>query len=228
MLINEIFHSLQGEGKLAGVPSVFVRTAGCNLRCHWCDSPETSWSPEGVEKTIEQILETVASFSCKNVVLTGGEPLIASDVESLTSELRKLSYHVTIETAATVWKDVVCDLASISPKLSNSTPSTDREPEWSLRHEGRRINVETIRRFMSLGDYQLKFVIDGPSDVEEVCLLLRRVGDVRMSDVLLMPQGVVKSVLDEKSTWLAEMCKSFGYRFCPRIHIDLYGHTRGT
>ncbi len=228
MLINEIFHSIQGEGKLAGVPSVFVRTAGCNLRCHWCDSPTTSWSPQGVEKSIEKILEDVAAFTCKFVVLTGGEPLMASGVELLTTELRRLSYHVTIETAATVWKDVVSDLASISPKLANSTPPIDRAPEWSQRHESRRINLDTIRRFMIASEYQLKFVVDEPSDVEEVNSLVHRIGDVRTSDVLLMPQGVIKRELDEKATWLAEICKNLGYRFCPRIHIDLYGHTPGT
>ncbi len=228
MLINEIFFSLQGEGKLAGVPSVFVRTAGCNLRCHWCDSPATSWSPHGVEMSREDILDAVASYSCTFVVLTGGEPMIASGVESLTREFKRLNYHVTIETAGTVWKDVVYDLASISPKLSNSTPSMDRDAVWSQRHEHRRIDVDTIRRFMVGGEYQLKFVIDQLDDIEEVKSLVERIGDVPSSDVLLMPQGIVQSDLEEKAVWLVEVCKSHGYRFCPRMHIDLFGHTPAT
>ncbi len=154
--------------------------------------------------------------------------MIAIGVELLTAALRQLSYHVTIETAATVWKDVVFDLASISPKLSHSTPSKDLDAAWSPRHELRRIDVDTIRQFMDAGDYQLKFVIDKQDDLEEVQALIQRLGQVRSSDVLLMPQGVIKKELDEKATWLAKICKNLGYRFCPRIHIDLYGHTPGT
>src|SRR5262245_7737884 len=122
MRISEIFHSIQGEGTLTGTPSTFVRTTGCNLRCTWCDSDYTSWNPEGENLSIPQILDRVSDYPSTHVVITGGEPLIAKGIETLTHELRDAGYHITIETAATIWADVVCDLASISPKLSNSTP----------------------------------------------------------------------------------------------------------
>src|SRR5215469_18951154 len=73
--VSEIFYSIQGEGLLAGVPSVFVRLSGCNLRCTWCDTPYTSWEPQGAETTIESIVERVRGYSCAHVVVTGGEPM---------------------------------------------------------------------------------------------------------------------------------------------------------
>lgn len=228
MKIAEIFHSIQGEGKLAGVPSVFIRTSGCNLRCVWCDSPYTSWRPEGEQVSIDTILEQVASFDCKHVVLTGGEPLIAPGVEELTRRLRDAKYHLTIETAATVWRDVVCDLASISPKLANSTPWDREEGRFAKAHEENRIEVEAIRRFMALGDYQLKFVVDRPEDLNEIDELLGRLGAFERANVLLMPQGVTNEELEPKASWIAQLCKEREFRFCPRLHIALFGNTRGT
>src|SRR5689334_8772149 len=104
MKIAEIFHSIQGEGRLTGVPSVFVRTTGCNLRCVFCDSGYTSWEPQGEHRTIEQILAAVAALPSRYVVLTGGEPLLAAGIEELCAALRQRGYHLTIETAATVFK----------------------------------------------------------------------------------------------------------------------------
>jgi 7-carboxy-7-deazaguanine synthase len=226
--IAEIFHSLQGEGKLTGVPSVFVRTSGCNLRCVWCDSPYTSWTPEGESISIDRIVQQVARCNCRHVVLTGGEPMIAPGVEELTRRLRRAGHHLTIETAATVWADVECDLASISPKLANSTPWQREGGRFAATHEESRMNVGVIRRCMALGDFQLKFVVDAPGDLPEIDALLERIGTVEPANVLLMPQGVTTAELASRSSWLSELCKSRGFRFCPRLHIALYGHTRGT
>lgn len=228
MKISEIFYSIQGEGKLAGVPSVFVRTAGCNLRCTWCDSPETSWNPSGTDMTVESIVDQVASFGCRHVVLTGGEPLMAKGVTELTSRLAGDGYHITIETAATIWQDVTCDLASISPKLANSVPRDREGGQWASSHDSARINLDTIRRLMGLGDYQLKFVIDDPDDLEEVDDLLSKIGGVESENVQLMPQGIELRLLDEKGAWIADLCKKRGFRYCERLHIRLFGHTRGT
>lgn len=228
VIIAEIFHSIQGEGKLAGVPSVFVRTSGCNLRCVWCDSPYTSWKPEGGRMTIEEIVEQIASYDCKYVVLTGGEPIIAEGVEELTHRIREAGHHLTIETAATIWRDVVCDLASISPKLANSTPWEREAGRFAKSHEKSRIDVDVLRRFMVLYDYQLKFVVDRPEDIEEIEQLLGEIGPIERSNVLLMPQGVTQEELSSKTSWIAELCKDCGFRFCPRLHIALYGNTRGT
>ena len=228
MNISEIFHSIQGEGKLAGVPSVFVRTSGCNLRCVWCDTPYTSWEPEGESLSVDVILDRVAEYSTRHVVLTGGEPMIDADVVELTHRLTGNGYHTTIETAGTVWKDVVCDLASISPKLSNSTPRQREGGRHADAHERNRINLDTIRRFMAMGDFQLKFVVETPADIDEIDELLAKVASHEPSNVLLMPQGTTQEELAKREPWVADLCKQHGFRYCPRLHIALYGNQRGT
>src|SRR5580658_7281788 len=99
MKIAEIFYSLQGEGILVGVPSVFIRTSGCNLRCTWCDTPYTSWNPEGAERSIDEIVHQARGFAAKHVVITGGEPMIAPGMVELAKDLRAAGLHITIETA---------------------------------------------------------------------------------------------------------------------------------
>ncbi|MCH9003419.1 MAG: 4Fe-4S cluster-binding domain-containing protein [Planctomycetes bacterium] len=181
-----------------------------------------------LDPTIDAIIERTRTFACRHVVLTGGEPMIASEVGELTRRLKREDYHVTIETAGTVWQEVSCDLASISPKLSNSTPVDREDGRWADRHEAARINVDVIRRLMSLGDYQLKFVIDKATDLAEVDELLLQVGTCDPNNVLLMPQGITAKELTAKKQWLVELCKNRGFRYCPRLHIELFGATRGT
>ncbi len=228
MKIAEIFYSVQGEGRLLGVPSAFVRTTGCNLRCAFCDSPYTSWHPEGEHLPVAEVLRRLADYPTRHVVVTGGEPMISPEIEELCLGLRQREYHITIETAATVFKPVECDLASLSPKLSNSVPWQAEGGRWALRHDRLRWRPEVILAFLERFDYQLKFVIDRPADVEEVLRLLEQLPDVDRSRVLLMPQGTTREELDARGPWLVEECKRHGFSFCPRLHIELYGNRRGT
>ena len=224
MKIAEIFYSLQGEGSLAGVPSVFVRSSGCNLRCVWCDTPYTSWQPEGDELSVEEILTRVEAYSqARHVVLTGGEPMIAPHVVELTEGFRARGLHITVETAGTVFHPVACDLMSISPKLAHSTPTGS----WAATHERLRIQPEVLGRLMRSYEYQLKFVVADPGDMDEIRRLLDQLAADR-SKAILMPEGIEAEVLHERSLWLAEICKREGFRFSPRLHIDLYGNKRGT
>ena len=227
MIISEIFYSIQGEGMLTGVPSVFVRTSGCNLRCTWCDTPYTSWEPEGENLMIGGILSTVRRFWANHVVVTGGEPMIAPDIVALTEGLKRLDQHITIETAGTVFKPVVCDLMSISPKLSNSTPLEREDGQWAAQHDRLRIQPDVLRQLMADYAYQLKFVVKHKRDIAEVKALVEEL-DADKSRVLLMPEGTDSLTLRERAPWIAEVCKTEGYRFCPRLHIDLYGNKRGT
>ena len=222
MKIAELFYSLQGEGSLVGVPSFFIRTSGCNLRCAWCDTPYTSWTPEGEEMTVDAILEEVKRHPAKHAVVTGGEPMIAPEVVELTKALREAGMHITIETAGTVFKPVTCDLMSISPKLSNSTP----EGPWAVQHERLRTQPDVLTKLMAKYDYQLKFVIARREDIGEVRALAQAL-NVPASRVILMPEGIDPAVLRERSVWLAEICKAENYRFSPRLHVDLYGNKRG-
>jgi 7-carboxy-7-deazaguanine synthase len=222
MRIAEIFYSLQGEGSLLGVPSVFVRTSGCNLRCSWCDTPYTSWQPEGEERSLDEILERVAAFPARHVVVTGGEPMIAPGIVELTERLRARGLHITIETAGTVFAPVACDLMSISPKLANSTP----EGPWATRHETLRFQPDILRRLIETYDYQLKFVVTTPEDLGEIGSMLDQLKADR-AKVILMPEGVEPSVLRERGVWLAEIAKREGFRLSPRLHVDLWGNRRG-
>ncbi len=226
MNISELFYSVQGEGRLLGTPSVFIRTSGCNLRCVWCDTPYTSWEPRGEQRTLESILEEVRRYPARHVVITGGEPMLAPEIVELTNRCRSLGLHITIETAGTVFVRVACDLMSISPKLANSTP-WDRDPDWAARHERLRWQPDVLKHLMASYEYQLKFVVARPEDLAEIRVLAAGLG-AEPSCVVLMPEGTEPAVLRERSLWLVEAAKREGYRFTPRLHIDLWGNRRGT
>ena len=228
MKIAEIFCSIQGEGLLAGIPSVFIRTTGCNLRCWFCDTDYTSWHPKGETLGLEDILIRVEAFPVRHVVVTGGEPMVAPGIGDLCQGLQQSGRHITLETAATVFEPVACDLASLSPKLSSSTPHDREEGRWAQQHERLRLRPDVIRAFMGHCDYQLKFVIDRHSDLAEVLSLLECLPPVPATRVLLMPQGVTADEVRERGLWLVEECKRLGFRYCPRVHIELYGNRRGT
>jgi 7-carboxy-7-deazaguanine synthase len=224
--IAEIFYSIQGEGMLAGAPSAFVRTTGCNLRCEWCDSPYTSWEPEGSDMALEEILAHVARYRAHYTVVTGGEPMIAPQIVPLTEALRQMGQHVTIETAGTVFAPVDCHLMSISPKLANSTPLVREGGRWAAQHDRLRIQPAVLRRLMAAYEYQLKFVVEQEDDLAEIKDLVAQLR-ANPQRVVLMPEGVDGEVLRERAVWLVEICKQEGYRFSPRLHIDLYGNRRG-
>jgi len=230
MLIAEIFHSLQGEGQLAGIPSVFVRTSGCNLRCNWCDTPYASWQPEGSGMTVGEIVAAVRQYPARHVVLTGGEPMIAPGLRELAGELKRLEYHLTIETAATISPDgIACDLASLSPKLKNSAPDARLDDTWRTKHEALRWQPDVVRAWIGNYGYQLKFVVSQGGDVDEIETMLGQLGrDIPRDQVLLMPEGVTVEALRARAGWLGELCKQRGYRYAPRLHVELYGNKRGT
>ncbi|MGE5488742.1 MAG: 7-carboxy-7-deazaguanine synthase QueE [bacterium] len=226
MRIAEIFYSIQGEGALAGVPSVFVRTSGCNLRCAWCDTPYASWEPEGIDCSIEAVIAEAEKYPARHVVVTGGEPMIAPDVVPLTQALREIGLHITVETAGTVYAPVACDLMSISPKLANSTPRERDGARWAATHDRLRVQPEILGRLMHDYDYQLKFVVAAPSDLEEV----RALADVLYAPrdrIMLMPEGTSAAVLAERAAWLIEVCKREGFRYSPRLQVELWGNRRG-
>ncbi len=231
MLIAEIFHSLQGEGELTGVPSVFVRTSGCNLRCNWCDTPYASWHPEGKPQTVEEVVAAVQAFpAARHVVLTGGEPMIAPEIRGLAEELKLLGYHLTIETAGTVAPEgIACDLASLSPKLLNSAPDARLSQTWRKKHEILRWQPAVVQAWLDAYPWQLKFVVAQPADVEEIeGMLVSLKRDIPPHKVLLMPEGVTVEAIRARAGWLGELCKARGFRYAHRLHLELYGNRRGT
>lgn len=254
--ISETFLSIQGEGKLSGVPSFFVRLAGCNLRCTWCDTPYASWNPESVTRTIDSVVEEAIASKAKHVVVTGGEPMIFDRVDALLAGLRDAGMHITIETAGTVFRNVAFDLMSISPKLSNSDPAgdaRDTEGKWLKLHQARRINLSALQALIDntrcygtssnteaeagtpvpppasppVRDMQLKFVVAEKRDLAEAESLLKQLHGWKADDVLLMPEGVAPPTPEQRA-WVADECVRRGWRYCARLHIELFGNKRGT
>ncbi|HEY6565009.1 MAG TPA: 7-carboxy-7-deazaguanine synthase QueE [Pirellulaceae bacterium] len=253
MRIAEIYKSIQGEGRWTGAASVFIRVSGCNLRCGYCDTPFTSWEPEGEDLPLADIVAAAVAvgrnkpgavpagtfdkpdhnhnrgaMDAPHVVITGGEPMLFAELIPLTEALRDLGYCITIETAGTLYLPVVCDLMSISPKLSNSTPDIARHPSWNRRHEATRRAPAVVERLTREFDYQLKFVVREPDDVTEIEQYLREFPRIPRNRVFLMPEGTTSVQLRKVEQWLVPECERLGYLPCPRRHIEWFGHTRGT
>ena len=231
MKISELFFSIQGEGELTGVPSVFVRTSGCNLRCRWCDTKYASWKPEGENVTINDLLDKVCSYPARHVVISGGEPMIAKGIEEFTHLLKESGKHITIETAGTIAPNgMQCDLASLSPKLPDSTPKEgDINKEWIDRHESKRLDYDILSEWVNSYNFQLKFVVSKEEEIKEIQNVISRIeGKIIPEKVLLMPEGVDPDTLRSRYDLLIDLCKENGYRLCHRLHIDLFGNTPGT
>jgi 7-carboxy-7-deazaguanine synthase len=224
MFISETFTSIQGEGLLAGVPSHFIRTSGCNLRCRWCDTPYASWEPEGERRSVDDLVEGAVASGVRHVVVTGGEPLIQREIGALTEGLRAGGFHVTVETAGTADPPFHCDLLSLSPKTSNSDPpDANRDRHRRLRADHGPI-VRLLGRFP---EHQLKFVVEGAGDLADVNELLAELGDIDPARVLLMAQGRTVDEVAGRAPAVAALCLEHGFRYTPRLHLDLFGGGRG-
>ena len=226
MRINEIFYSLQGEGFLAGVPSMFIRLAGCLLRCRWCDT-KYAWSEQaGAHYSIATIIKTVQQWPCKFVVITGGEPMVNPELEELVQSLKDSGKHITIETAGIAFiPDIPCNLMSISPKLSNSTPA---DPALATIHEDSRLDIAILRELIDNYKYQLKFVADSQDDLLEIQQTIEEIENVDTDKVMLMPQATTRDELLAKSPMVACLCKSTGFAFGQRLQVLLWNNQRGT
>jgi 7-carboxy-7-deazaguanine synthase len=225
----EIFATVQGEGSTAGVPSVFVRLADCNLRCDWCDTKYTwDWQrhdrrTETVELSVDDIAEralNAAGDGVRTAVFTGGEPLLQQDeLVSLAARLRERGFRIEVETNGTVAPTETMaasvDQWNVSPKLASSG-NAER-----ARH---RPNV--LQWFAAQPNVQLKFVMMSDADVTEVTELVELLG-VPRARVTLTPEGVDATTLAERSRWLADRCRVHGYRLGTRLHVFLWGAERG-
>jgi len=232
----EIFHSLQGEGISIGRPSVFVRLSGCNLACHWCDTPYT-WYFEGhaaphrgcttfdrrvnsVTWDIEAVADAIRSFDCRHIVLTGGEPLLQQPGLAALCALLGPDYHVEIESNGTV---------ALTPGFDRHVHQLNLSPK--LRHSGNpdalRLNEAAFAAHARDPRAWFKFVIAEPADADEVAELQQRF-NLPGERIVLMPEGTDSATLRERSRWLSPLCLDRGWRFTDRLHIHLYGDTRGT
>ena len=224
--ISEVFETIQGEGLSCGKPSVFLRLANCNLRCRWCDTKH-SWDwkhfdyhKEVTEQSVAQLTATIRSYRSRNVVVTGGEPLLQQDGLVLLADALSASHQFEVETAGTLTPcaelTALVTWWNVSPKLENSGNSSKA-----------RNRSEPMKTFAGLENVSFKFVIDREEDLDEIKALLAQY-DIEQGRVLLMPQAVTELELETRSRWLAELCIAEGFRFGYRLHIALWKGERGT
>lgn len=239
----EIFHSIQGEGKSSGNPSIFVRTSLCNLHCFWCDTDYTwNWentdfrhkndNSKGYSKFKKEnqiinlspleIVNIIREFNCKNIVLTGGEPLIQQhSLVKLMLELKKIDsdYFFEIETNGTIVPtdnfDNLINQYNVSPKLSNSKMGS-----------GIRIKKEPLQFFSKSPKSNFKFVVSSKEDLVEIEEIVK-LFEICPSKVYLMSEGSFSDTLVEKDRWLVEVCKERNFKFTSRLHVFIWGSKRG-
>lgn len=270
----EIPGTIQGEGKLAGVPVLFIRTSGCNLRCTWldsegnvdiCDTPYSSHNvSEFEDMTFDEILKVVQLNlgNIGHIVISGGEPTIQPAIVGLASLLKKqMDVHITLETNGVHYLTELSpfiDLFSISPKLKSSEPTIEKnklitkpvEDRYIRDHARYRRNIETIQKYINASmimesyygddpgllperrpnkDFQLKFVVSRNEDEDEIKKgFLSELNFVKKTDVLVMPVGSNPGFLKNHQDIAVKMAIRNGWRFSPRIQIDLFGDKAGT
>jgi len=269
----DISGTIQGEGKLAGMPVIFIRTSGCNLRCVWetgrgeisvCDTPYAShqqaereeWEVEDIVAVLRHNLDNI-----RHLVISGGEPTMQPfALVALAKTVKKeLDLHITLETNGvsfisrlTEW----IDLFSISPKLKSSEPDKRKNrlmdhpvsQEYIRDHKKTRRNLKTIQQYINAcmnmdsyygdqpdarvtrkrdKDFQLKFVVSSEQDIDEIRNdFLAHLKFVDPGDVLLMPVGTDRDSLRKTSAMAARMAVESGWRYAPRLHIDLFNDRR--
>ncbi len=233
VLIYEIYETLQGEGKYAGHPCIFIRTSGCNLRCIWCDTPHTSWRPTGTKRSVDDILDETSKWQdVEHVVISGGEPMLQTDLLPLVQRLKERNHFITIETAGTIFHDIRPDFYSISPKLEHARPGQGPEAvegeDRQLRIHDRNNRHDPLHDFVAAAaDMQIKFVVQGEQDLQQILQLIKTYRLPR-EEIYLMPEGTDDETLHARGLVVAEICRREGFSFTGRMHIELWGHRRGT
>ncbi|HEV2078805.1 MAG TPA: 7-carboxy-7-deazaguanine synthase QueE [Allosphingosinicella sp.] len=242
--VPEIFRSIQGEGRNSGRPRTFLRLSGCNLQCHWCDTPYT-WNWEGTDwphsddrpgapakysqeaetlaLTFEDLATRVLELPAEGLVVTGGEPLV--QMTALTRFIRHLKAQapdllIEIETNGTIAPDAELttqvDLFMVSPKLENSA----NRPGSALR-------PAALQAFAKLPTAHFKFVAATPQDVERVAAIASEFA-IPAERIYIMPLGTSSERLIRTGALLIDSVLSHGFNYSDRLHIHLFGDSRGT
>lgn len=217
--VSEIFYSYQGEGPRAGMPAVFLRLATCNLKCVWCDTPYTwNWkqfdrAKEIQEMGAEKIVSAIRKFDCKNLVLTGGEPLLQQKkMVPVLCALKEKNFWIEVETNGTVSPstefNVWVDQYNCSPKLKNSG------------------QAGTVFSLLPLAKTLFKFVVCGETDLEEIVQFVKRYSIPR-NQVYLMPEGRTREDIQNRESWVARASVIHNFQFTTRRHVLEFGDRRG-
>ena len=247
--LAEIFYSIQGEGIHVGRPSIFIRAALCNLRCVWCDTAYTwDWKKQDKEKAIseqseregeaptalplegatrapiiemsvEDVIQSIQQWHCKNLVFTGGEPMLQQTAWiELMKKLKPKGYRFEVETNGTI---------PIEPKFDALIDQYNCSPKLSSSKNGKKLR-ETEAFFMYAKNPKawFKFVLSAPENLNEINRFIKKY-DLDPTRILLMPEGKTKEELKGRSKWLGTLAKENNFRFTPRLHIELWGNRRG-
>jgi 7-carboxy-7-deazaguanine synthase len=220
--IVEIFKTIQGEGLLQGLPSVFIRIHGCNLSCNWCDTIYHPQYKRYIPMDIDEIVKKVRAYKCNQVVITGGEPLYNNSITYLIDFLKKEKYHITVETNATIIKDINCDLISMSPKLLNSNPKNLGTTEL-IKYNAKRRNIEAIKYYIMNHDYQIKFVVQSEEDILEIKSILDELSIVHPFKVLIMPAASSRKELIGRQKKIIKLCLENNFRYANRLQLQVWG-----
>ena len=232
--VNEIFGpTVQGEGKSSGLPVVFLRLAGCNLACAWCDTRYAwDWTnhdeakeshPMEVGEIASQLSALAVHFEVdqkKSLVISGGEPLIQhKELLPLIKFLKDDGWWVEIETNGTVRPPeeflAIVDQVNCSPKLSNSQDSRKR-----------RVRPEALAVLGQSEKVYFKFVVETNQDIDEVKEYVKD-HNLEPGRVYLMPLGKTRDALAITSPMAQQVAAENGFLFSPRLHVELFGTRRG-
>lgn len=221
MQLVEVFYSIQGEGKSTGVPCIFVRVAGCNLRCKWCD---TKYSYSGKKVSIEDVAERIKYYlkkypMCDRIVFTGGEPLLQEEdvyevMRNLSMFGRKLNYE--IETNGTIAPFM--KFKQVSEYWGTLTFNVSPKKEH--------VDMKVLEWIVKDFDYIFKFVVESKQNYKRWVSIIKEF-KLNKDKVFLMPEGITDTAVRKKAKWIVKLCLEDGYRFTPRLHIWLYGKKRG-
>lgn len=236
MRIIELFKSIQGEGQRTGRPSIFIRTGGCNLRCMFgksiCDTPHSSFNPDESKYGLINVGHIITENpQIQDIVITGGEPLIQKDLDSLVDYIKNINpfLHITIENNGTIMPSnylmEMVDLWSISPKLSTSEPKVSKKygvtKEQVEYHKSHRINKDVLDKLSNECECQFKFVYSGMDSIIEILDIIDNTNIVK-SQILLMPEGTTNKQLTKLRKETIEMCVKYGFVYCERVHIVVW------
>lgn len=238
--VSEIFTSIQGEGLRVGIPSVFVRILGCDLRCWWCDTAYSSWNPEkGKTMTIPQIIHEIEKTLLSEVVITGGEPtLFPTQLRELARTLDKKGCFISIETAGHHYiPDLPLHLVTISYKLPSSHQlplNTPPPPKWKQKPLPDDY-LQSLKLWTDNYYTQIKFTALGYASYTEISQALDslRMAHIPVDQlikehrVFIMPEGTTHEQLKQYSEEVALMCIQMGLRMSDRLHIRIWDNKRG-
>lgn len=247
MIISEVFKSVQGEGPNTGLPSIFIRTQGCPVKCSYCDTPYTHNGKEkGSNMEVKDIMKEIAKFKpVKHVVITGGEPTIQKDFVKLLDALIRSDYTVEIETAGVIdlWKNITVEMSEGTHILANSDIKWNISPKLASAEPKILPSPALLARYYAMCDRgTFKFVIKNEKDWIETTALINKIKKRLVkngfginksfySHILFMPEGRTTKEINESSKFIvSKITKIYPYTLCrltPRLHVYVYGKKRG-